>query len=72
MNRKRNENTKSVRDLAKAGDAIEKAKRHLARAENRGIAPASSVASYAILQLDQLEQKIMYAADELANGDFPP
>lgn len=55
MRRKKTVNQSAVSDLATAGDSIEKAKRHLARAARRGIHPVASVATFATAGGDEAE-----------------
>lgn len=62
----------SVFDLAKASDAIDTALQHLADAERRNIPPAASVASYARLELQRLNERLMSTCEEVSNGNFPP
>ncbi|MSU80459.1 MAG: hypothetical protein EXS16_20520 [Gemmataceae bacterium] len=62
----------AVSDLARAADAIDLALRHLARAERRGDPPAASVACFAMVQLDRINQRLMDACDEVSGADFPP
>ena len=56
-----------VFDLAKAADAIDRAIRHLERAERRGIAPAASVACFSRLALKRVSRRIMDCAEEVSN-----
>ena len=56
-----------VFDLAKAADAIDRAIRHLARAERRGDPLAASVASFARLALERVSRRIMDICEEVSN-----